>query len=78
LGRAFQSKQLPELALGQYEKALAAAGAGPLAKEALYQLGALCRELGKREQALQYFSRIMEQDIGFKDVAQQVAKLKAS
>lgn len=76
LGRAFQQKGLPELAIGQFEKALQAAGSGQLAKEALYELGAICEGLGKREQALQHFTRVLEQDIGFRDVAKVVERLK--
>lgn len=78
LGKAFQHKQLPELALGQFEKAHAAAGQGVLAKEALYEMGAVCQAMGRRDLALQHFSRILEQDIGFRDVAQMVERLKAS
>lgn len=77
LGRAFQQKQLPELALGQFDKALQAAGSGPLAKEALYEMGAISLALGKREDALRHFTRILEQDIGFRDVARKVEELKA-
>jgi tetratricopeptide (TPR) repeat protein len=78
LGRAFQRKALPELALAQFEKALAGAGNGVLAKDALYEMGEICRELGKADLALKHFSRILEQDIGFRDVAQKVEQLKAS
>lgn len=77
LGRAFRGKQLPDLALGQFEKALAAAGQGPLAKDALYEMGGLCEELGKRDAALQHYTRILEQDIGYRDVAKRVDGLKA-
>lgn len=77
LGRAFQQKNLPELALGQFDKALAAAGSGVLAKEALYEMGAICKALGKRDDALRHFTRILEQDIGFRDVAKMVEGLKA-
>ena len=47
-----------------------------LAKEALYEMGAICAALGKREDALRHFTRILEQDIGFRDVATKVAELK--
>lgn len=77
LGRAFRGKNLPDLALGQYEKALQAAGNGPLAKDVLYEMGGLCEEQGKRETALQHYARILEQDIGYRDVAQRVDRLKA-
>lgn len=76
LGRAFQQKNLPELALGQFDKALQAAGSGVLAKEALYEMGAICSKLGKRDDALRHYTRILEQDIGFRDVAKKVEELK--
>jgi tetratricopeptide (TPR) repeat protein len=78
LGRAFLVKNLGDLALGQFEKVLQSAGQGPLAKDALYEMGALCERLGRRDQAIQHFARILEQDIGFKDVAQRLERLKAS
>ncbi|HEX5053056.1 MAG TPA: tetratricopeptide repeat protein [Planctomycetota bacterium] len=77
LGRAFQNKKLPELALGQYEKSMQAAGSSVLAKEALYEMGAICEGLGRRDDALRHFTRILEQDIGFRDVAQKVEQMKA-
>lgn len=77
LGRAFQQKNLPDLALGQFDKAAQAAGSGLLMKEALYEMGAICAAQGKRDDALRHFSRILEQDIGFRDVAAQVQRLKA-
>ncbi len=78
LGKAFRKKDLGDLALSQFEKALQAAGASPLAKEALYEMGQLCEDLGKRDVALQHYARILEQDIGFRDVAQRIDRLKAS
>ncbi len=77
LGSAFRQKGLPDLALGQFEKALQAAS-GSMQKEVLYEMGTLCREQGRADEALKHFSRILEQDIGFKDVAQMVERLKAS
>jgi tetratricopeptide (TPR) repeat protein len=77
LGAAFRKKQLPDLAMGQYEKALAALS-GAMQKEVLYEMGSLCQERGLREDALRHFSRILETDIGFRDVANVVERLKAS
>jgi tetratricopeptide (TPR) repeat protein len=77
LGRAFQQKNLLELALGQFDKAAQAAGSGVMAKEALYEMGGICQAMGKREDALRHFTRILEQDIGFRDVATKVEQLKA-
>lgn len=76
LGRAFTLKDLPDLALGQYEKALAAAGSGMRAKEALYEMGAICESQGNNQAALGHFTKILEQDIGFRDVAKKVEALK--
>lgn len=77
LGRAFLKKNLPDLALGQFDKALQAAGSGQLAKEALYEMGEICSGLGRRDDALRHFTRILEQDIGFRDVARKVEQMKA-
>jgi tetratricopeptide (TPR) repeat protein len=77
LGRAFQQKNLPEVALGQFDKALQSAGSGVLAKEALYEMGGISLALGKRDDALRHFTRILEQDIAFRDVAKKVEQLKA-
>jgi tetratricopeptide (TPR) repeat protein len=77
LGKAFQQKGLPDLALGQFDKALQAAGSGALAKEALYEMGVICEQQARRDDALTHFTRILEQDIGFRDVARKVEQLKA-
>ena len=76
LGSAFQHKELYDLALGQYEKALAAASGGARAKEALYAMGVICEAQSKPEDALRHFTKILEQDIGFRDVAKKVEALK--
>ena len=77
LGKAFQAKRLPDLALGQFEKALQAAGSGVLAKEALYEMGRIFQEQGKGDEALKHYTRILEQDIGFRDVTTLVEQLKS-
>jgi tetratricopeptide (TPR) repeat protein len=77
LGRAFQHKGLPDLALGQLEKALEAAGAsGALGKEILYDMGTIALEHGRQEVAFRHYSRILEQDIGYRDVAQKIQRLQ--
>ncbi len=79
LGRAFQGKGLHDLAQGQLAKALEISGdQGRLSKEILYVMGSVSQDMGDRQKALEQFSRIMEQDIGFRDVAQRVEELKAS
>lgn len=78
LGRAFAQKGLEDVATGQFQKALDAAGAtGKLGKEILYEMGALAQAAGRRDQALAHFSRILEQDIGYRDVARRVEELKS-
>lgn len=79
LGQAFRRKGLEELAQGQLQKALDATGpSGKLGKEILYEMGSLAQTRGNREQALTYFSRILEQDIGFRDTARRVEELKSA
>lgn len=79
LGRAFRKKGLDDLAQGQLQKALDVTGAsGKLGKEILYEMGSLAQTAGRRDQALTHFSRILEQDIGFRDTAKRVEELKSS
>ncbi len=79
LGAAFRAKGLTDLALGQLQKALDATGpSGKLGKDILYEMGVLTEAAGKRDEALALFSRIIEQDIGFRDVAKRVEQLEAS
>lgn len=79
LGRAFREKGLGDLALGQLEKALdASGGVGHHAKDIIYDMGCVAEELGRPQDALSHFSRILEQDIGYRDVAQKVEQLKSS
>jgi hypothetical protein len=40
-------------------------------------MGLICTKLGKRDDALRHFTRILEQDIGFRDVARKVEEMKA-
>lgn len=78
LGQAFRRKRLDDLAQSQLQKALDVAGAtGKLGKEILYEMGTLAQDAGHREQALAHFSRILEQDIGFRDAARRVDELKS-
>ncbi len=79
LGKAFRAKDLGDLALGQLEKALEASRSGGVStKDVLYELGDLAEQLGKTDEALEHFSKILEEDIGFKDVAEKVQQLKSS
>ena len=68
-----------DLAMGQLEKALeVSGGVGGHAMEIVYDMGCVAEELGRPEDALAHFSRVLEQDIGFRDVAQKVEQLKSS
>jgi tetratricopeptide (TPR) repeat protein len=81
LGRAFRKKGLLDLAKGQLEKATEGQGShglGDLAKQVLYELGQIAEEAAKPQEALQIYSRILEQDIGYLDVARKVQTLKSA
>ena len=79
LGEAFAAKNMDELAMGQLEKALeASTDTGQKAKEILYAMGRVAQNMGQTEQALEHFSRILEQDIGFRDVQKKIEELKSS
>lgn len=65
LGESFAAKGMDELAMGQLEKALSALeGHAEKSKEILYAMGCVAENMGRSEQALGHFSRILEQDIG--------------
>ncbi len=74
LGRAFKNKGLGDLARSQWEKALESVAEGPRKLEILYELGLLAEESGDLRAAREAFAKIIEVDIGFKDVA---ARLEA-
>ena len=80
LGRAFRAKGLSELAETQLQKALDVGGgpSGRLGKEVLYDLGSVAEQLGQPDAAIQYYSRILEQDFAFRDASKRVEALKAS
>lgn len=79
LGRAFRKKALPELAIAQLEKALEASGpSSALGKQILYEMGSVAQESGKAQDAIRHFSRILEHDIAYRDVAQRVQTLKSA
>jgi tetratricopeptide (TPR) repeat protein len=78
LGECFQKKGYLDLARKEYEKAL-----GPLgtvlderAKEILYTLGAIAEEAGEAAQARTHYSRVFEADVGYKDVAAKMERLR--
>ncbi|MBK8978877.1 MAG: tetratricopeptide repeat protein [Planctomycetes bacterium] len=89
LGRAFRAKGLGELARGQLEQALQSSGGSSSssssvstmtdrAKEVLYELGGLAEDAGDSAGALEHYSKILEQDFGFRDVAKKVESLRGA
>ncbi len=79
LATAFRKKGLPELAAKQLAAALDDIGDfGQKARGIMYEMGCVAEEAGQHEEALAHFSRVLEQDIGYKDVAQKVEQLKGS
>lgn len=76
LGRAFREKGLSDLAVRSLEGALEEAQAGSAAaKEILYDLGSLAGARGDAEGARSFYVRIIEIDIGYRDVAEKLKTL---
>jgi tetratricopeptide (TPR) repeat protein len=77
LGRAFRAKGMHDLARGQLEKALEVAGTQHARTlELLYELGELSEADDKVADARGFYSRILEVDIGYKDVSRKLETLK--
>jgi len=79
LGRAFADKGQFELAIRQLEQALEGqAGANERVKEIWYALGDVHDRQGSAEQARDWFGKIYEVDISFRDVGDRLHKLASS
>ncbi|MCA8956052.1 MAG: tetratricopeptide repeat protein [Planctomycetes bacterium] len=79
MGQSFAAKQMDQLAMDQLEMALQTLQtSGQKGKEVLYAMGCVAQNMGQREQALAHFSKILAQDIGFRDVQDKVAALKSA
>jgi len=77
LGRCFLAKGMYDLAAKQIEKALEeSGGAGEKAKGMLYDLGVVKEKQGDLPKAREYFARVFEVDIGYRDVAQRLEALQ--
>lgn len=77
LGACFQAKGFRDLARKEYNNALE--GAAPndeRTKEILYNLGALAEAENDPAQARQFYSRVFEVDIGYRDVAQKMERFR--
>lgn len=78
LGRAFKNKDMGDLARSQFEKALAEVGPGDNRYMALcYEMGLLAEAMGDAPAAKENFTKILEHDIGYKDVADRLKQLEA-
>ncbi|HKD99559.1 MAG TPA: tetratricopeptide repeat protein [Planctomycetota bacterium] len=77
LGHAFFRKELFDLARKQLERALELVPASsPKWKETLYNLGVISERAGAGAEALGFYLRIYEIDIGYRDVADKLKKLR--
>ena len=79
LGRAFRGKGLADLAKNQLDKAFDATGGihGQIGKEVAYELGAVAEGQGETGTALEHYQRILEQDIGYRDVDDKIQRLRS-
>ena len=79
LGESFAAKGMDDLAMTQLHKALEVLrDTGQKGKEVLYAMGCVAQNMGESDQALAHFSRILEEDIGFRDVQQKIEALKSA
>lgn len=77
LAQCFQEKGYYDLARKEYERSLdGASGSDERAKEILYNLGAIAETEGKRDEARSWYARVFEVDIGYRDVAAKMERLK--
>ena len=77
LGDCFKQKGYLDLARKEYETALGPVGVlDDRAKEILYTLGAIAEEAGDAAQARVHYARIFETDVGYKDVAAKMERLR--
>jgi len=78
LGACFQKKGLLDLAEKQLNLALEeATPAGDRGKSILYNLGLVAEQAGKKSEAFQYYSRIYEVDIAYRDVGKKIEALRS-
>lgn len=79
LGSAFAKKGLVDLARDHWRRALEAVAPGSeIAKEILYNLGALAEAENDSSAARSHYLRIYACDIGYRDVAEKITRLKPS
>ncbi len=80
LGYCFSKKNLLDLAVQQYKSFLSLVDdhLSDEAKEVRYLLGRQLEDLGKRDEAMAEYSRLVEIDLGYKDVADRLGKLRGT
>ena len=76
LGLAFGQKQLYQIAVDTFKKALSSDPREEQAKELHYNLGVAYKKLGQNDKALDHFSHVAQMDYSFKDVRQQMESLR--
>jgi tetratricopeptide (TPR) repeat protein len=73
LGRSFSKKQLHDLALEQFDRAIADThGMDEFKKDVLYSSAQCCEALGKQDEAIRRYKLIYANDISFRDVASKI------
>lgn len=79
LARCWQEKGFLDLAKNEYARALEGVpAAGERAREILYNLGAIAEAEGNPDEARSFYSRVFEVDIGYRDVAQKMERLRGT
>ena len=77
MGLAFKAKGFLDLARKQFEAALGeGSGLDDRGREVLYNLGLIYEAEGDHAQARSCYSRIFETDIGYRDVAAKMERLR--
>jgi tetratricopeptide (TPR) repeat protein len=78
LGACFQKKGLADLAEKQLKTALEeSSAASERGKSILYNLGLIAEQAGRKSDAFNWFSRIYEVDIAYRDVARKIETLRS-
>ncbi len=73
LGRSFLKKRLYDLALAQFDRAIADShGMDEFKKDVLYSSAECCESLGNHDEAIRRYKLIYANDISFRDVASKV------
>jgi tetratricopeptide (TPR) repeat protein len=77
LGKAFAKKGIFDLAAKEFQEAADGIHAmGEQKKQILYDLGTVHERQGRKDQALEVYKRIFENDIGFRDVGKKIDALQ--